>query len=144
MKVREIGEMTAVHVPHCLPSDTAPHAARILMEMGPGGIVPIVSNDADSQLIGVVTDRDLWLEIERRDSGHVRVADCPICFDICCSPEDEVEHAVDCMCEHEVVCIPVVDEEHRIQGMLSLAEVLRRAGPPAAKAFEALRKGQAS
>ena len=97
--------------------------------------------EQDNTLLGVVTDRDLWLEIERRDSPEVRVGDCLITPDLSCSPDDEVEQAVDCMCAHEVLRIPVIDENHRIQGMVSMGDVLHRSTVPAAKAFEALKKG---
>ena len=138
MKVRD---MMTEQVPCCLVSDMAPQAARIMMDLGVGGVVPIVDKDQDSKLIGVVTDRDLWLEIARRDSRDVRVSDCTITPDLSCFPDDDVEQAVDCMCDHEVLRIPVIDENHRIQGMVSMADVLHRSEIPAAKAFEALKKG---
>ena len=135
MKVRD---MMTEQVPYCL-ADMAPQAARIMMDLGVGGVVPIVDKDQDSKLIGVVTDRDLWLEMERRDSRKVRVCDCLITPDLSCSADDDVEQAVDCMCDHEVLRIPVVDEDHRIQGMVSMADVLHRSEIPAAKAFEVLK-----
>ena len=138
MKVRDL--MTE-QVPYCRPSDMASQAARVMMDLGVGGVVPIVDKDQDSKLLGVVTDRDLWLEIERQDSPEVRVGDCTITPDLSCSPDDEVEQAVDCMCDHEVLRIPVIDETHRIQGMVSMADVLHRSAVPAVKAFEALKKG---
>jgi CBS domain-containing protein len=137
MKVRD---MMTVNVPYCLASDMAPQAARIMIDMGAGGIVPIVDNEQNSKLIGVVTDRDLWLEVERRDSRNVRVSDCMIDPVITCSPDDDVERAVDCMCDHEVLRIPVIDKDHRIQGMVSIADVLHRSEVVAAKAYEALKK----
>lgn len=137
MKVRD---MMTEDVPYCLASDMAPQAARIMIDMGTGGVVPIVDNEQDSKLIGVVTDRDLWLEIERRDSRNVRVSDCMIASDISCTPDDDVEQAVNRMCDHEVLRIPVIDEDHRIQGMVSMADVLHRSEVSAAKAFEALKK----
>ena len=137
MKVRDL--MTE-QVPYCLASDMASQAARVMMDLGVGGVVPIVDKEQDSKLLGVVIDRDLWLEIERRDSPEVRVCDCLITPDLSCSPDDEVEQAVDCMCDHKVLRIPVIDEDHRIQGMVSMADVLHRSEFPAAKAFEALKK----
>jgi CBS domain-containing protein len=137
MKVRDL--MTE-QMACCLASDMASQAARVMMDLGVGGVVPIVDKKQESKLIGVVTDRELWLEIERRDSRNVRVCDCLITPDISCSPDDEVEQAVDCMCDHEVLRIPVIDEDHRIQGMVSMADVLHYSEVPAAKAFEALKK----
>ncbi len=137
MKVRD---MMTENVPYCLASDMAPQAARIMIDMGAGGIVPIVDNEQNSKLIGVVTDRDLWLEVERRDSRNVRVSDCMIAPVISCTPDDDVERAVDCMCDHEVLRIPVIDKDHRIQGMVSIADVLHRSEVIAAKAYEALKK----
>ena len=138
MKIRDL---MREQVPYCRASDMASQAARVMMDLGVGGVVPIVDKEHESKLLGVVTDRDLWLEIERRDSPEVRVCDCLITLDLSCSPDDEVEQAVDCMCDHEVLRIPVIDENHRIQGMVSMADVLHRAPVPAAKAFEALKKG---
>jgi CBS-domain-containing membrane protein len=101
----------------------------------------LLTRNRNNTLLEVVTDRDLWLEIERRDSPEVRVGDCLITPDLSCSPDDEVEQAVDCMCDHEVLRIPVSDETHRIQGMVSMADVLHRSAVPVAKAVEALKKG---
>jgi CBS domain-containing protein len=46
----------------CVPGTSATQAARIMKQTNIG-IVPVVESDADRQLIGVVTDRDLCLTV---------------------------------------------------------------------------------
>ena len=52
MKVRDL--MTE-QVPYCRASDMASHAARVMMDLGVGGVVPIVDQEQESTLLGVVT-----------------------------------------------------------------------------------------
>ena len=40
-------------------------------------------------------------------------------------PDDPVDHAVQLMLEHDLIAIPVVDDERRILGDLTLSRVLR-------------------
>ena len=115
----------------CLPSDTVSQAARIMRreDVGP---VPVVNDDQHKQLIGIVTDRDLALKVvaESRDSNNTRVSDVMTSTIIACRESDDASTAIKAMEEHQIRRIPVVDEEGKIVGIISQADVAIRIHEP--------------
>ena len=98
------------------PSTPAEEAAR-LMKTEDTGIVPIVEGD---RLVGVVTDRDLALEIVaggRETStpvGELASKDL-----VTIDPQQGLEEAARLMAEHQVRRLPVCEEDGRLVGILS-------------------------
>jgi CBS domain-containing protein len=137
----KIQELMSKDPAYCLPADTAQKAAGI-MKAKNTGIVPIVENERSLKLVGVVTDRDLCLEIiaEGRDPKGMQVKDCMTDVVIACRPEDDVEKALELMRENLVRRIPVVDKENKLQGMVSMADLVRRGKLEAGKTQDTLRK----
>lgn len=100
------------------------------------GALPVGEND---RLIGMVTDRDIVvrgldgcadpLQLTARD-----VMSKPIVY---CNANEELEDAVTIMESKRIRRLPVIDEKHRMVGMLSLGDVAAKA-PPSLSA-EALR-----
>ncbi len=125
----------------CVPGDKAPKAARLMKDMDVG-IVPIIESEQTRRLAGVVTDRDLCLDIVASDrTPHdVRVEECMTDEVISCRPDDDIKKALDLMRENLVRRIPVVDENHALQGMVSMADLVRRGTLEAHKTHDALRK----
>jgi CBS domain-containing protein len=78
----------------CVPSDPAPRAAGI-MRNEDTGIIPVIENEQSQKIVGVVTDRDLCMNIvaEGRDSRTVSVDACMTTAVVTCSPNDAVERA---------------------------------------------------
>jgi signal-transduction protein with cAMP-binding, CBS, and nucleotidyltransferase domain len=89
-----------------------------------------------------VTDRDLCLEViaEGRDPLSVQVRECMTRTLVCCNPEDDIQRAVDLMCDNQVRRIPVVDQQGTIQGMVSMADIVQRSETPSSKTHETLKK----
>jgi CBS domain-containing protein len=125
----------------CVPSDNAPKAARIMKDMDTG-IVPVIEDEQNRRLIGVVTDRDLCLEViaEGRDPHSVQVRMCMTPTLVCCTPDDDLQKALDLMRDNQVRRIPVVDQDGIIQGMVSMADVVQRADIPSNRTHEILKK----
>ena len=123
MKIRDI--MTSAPS-YCTPTSTAEMAATLMRQMDTG-ILPVIRDPMNLELLGVVTDRDLCLKVvaARRDPAHTWIRDCMTANPVCCLPEDDVNKAVALMSEHRVRRIPVVDREGHIRGMLSLADIVR-------------------
>src|SRR5205807_1164813 len=111
----------------CLPSDTVSQAARIMRreDVGP---VPVVNDDQHKQLIGIITDRDLALKVvaESRDPIHTKVADVMTSTIFVCRDEDDVSSAISAMEEYQIRRIPVLDDNGRIVGIISQADVATR------------------
>ena len=125
----------------CLPTDSASKAARMMKEID-AGLIPVVESAESRRLIGVVTDRDLCLEViaESRDPDTVPVKDAMTRTLICCLPEDEMQKALDLMRENQVRRIPVVDQQGILQGIVSMADLLHRAEVPSNQTHETLKK----
>jgi CBS domain-containing protein len=125
----------------CVPSDTAVKAATIMRDED-AGVVPVIDNEQGQKIVGVVTDRDLCMNVvaEGRDPGTVRVEQCMTPSVVTCSPNDALEKATELMKENQVRRIPVVDEQGRLQGILSLADVVGRAEVKTSQTHETLKQ----
>jgi len=121
MKVRDI--MTAK--PVCIPPETSlVDAARRMRDLDVGSL-PIC---ADDRLIGMVTDRDLVVRGLAADqdpkSRTVRDVMCPgIVF---CLEENEVEAAARIMEDRQIRRLPVINEQKRMVGIISLGDIATR------------------
>lgn len=123
MKVQEI-MTTAIEC--CIPSDTA-HQAADFMREADAGVVPVIASKDDPTVGGVVTDRDLCMDVvaKGRHPDEVRVQECMTRSVVTCGPDDELERAADLMAEKQIRRIPVVNEKKAILGIVSLADVAR-------------------
>lgn len=123
MKVKEI--MTR-EVQTCTPDTTVAEAAHLMWE-GDCGILPVV--DA-AGLVGVVTDRDMYIALATRNTPAARlnVADVASKKPVTCAPEDDVQTALATMQRARVRRLPVVGFGNAVQGILSIDDVVRAAG----------------
>lgn len=101
-------------------------AGRIMAQVG-CGFLPVI--DAGRRVVGVVTDRDICLSLTLRDElpSTVGVQDVISGEVYSCTADDEVTEALNTMREFGVRRLPVVDMENRIQGILSLDDVVLEA-----------------
>ena len=122
MKVREVMHKGATWVK---PSISVSKLAR-KMRQEDIGAVPVGEND---RLIGMVTDRDICC----RGAGNSRdislltardVMSKPILY---CEADQDVQTAVRAMRKAKVRRLPVIDENHRLVGMLGLGDVAAKA-----------------
>jgi len=111
----------------CMPTDSAQAAARIMRDEDTG-IVPVIENEQSQKLVGVVTDRDLCMNVvaEGRDPRSVLVGECMTSPAVACPPDAPVAKATKVMKENQVRRIPVVDGELKILGIVSMADIVRR------------------
>jgi CBS domain-containing protein len=106
--------------------------------------------DADNKVIGVVSEADLLPKEalqagyeghpgplsgvrhrrEREKATAVTAADLMSRPPVTVGPYDLVSHAAHLMYDHRVRCLPVVDKDGRLAGMLSREDVLRVFGRP--------------
>jgi len=124
MKVRDL--MTT-DVASCTPDATMAEAARLLWDHDCGSL-PVVCCETGS-VLGVVTDRDLCMAALTRGA---RLSEMPVSVAMSkevwgCVEEDDADHAHALMRERQVRRLPVVDEQGRLSGMLSLNDLARRA-----------------
>ena len=90
------------------------------------GILPVVEGGV---LRGVLTDRDLVVRAIARevDPSSTRVGDCATDEPLTVRPEWDVDQAMDLMGRRQVGRVPVVDEQGRPIGIVTLSSVALRA-----------------
>ena len=112
----------------CVPTDRAPRAARIMRDED-AGFVPVIDNEQSRRVVGVVTDRDLCLNIvaEGRDPNGVEVGTCMTTTVVTCSANDSVPKVTELMKENQIRRVVIVDDEGRLQAVVSMADLVGRA-----------------
>ena len=125
MKVKDI--MTAE--PRTCSSSTNLGAAAALMLDGDCGILPVV--DKDGKLVGVVTDRDMYIALATRNkrASQMTVGEVARKTVVTCGPEDEVHTALATMKEHRVRRLPVEGFGSTVLGIVSMNDIMLAAGP---------------
>jgi CBS domain-containing protein len=124
----------------CVPSDTAQKAASIMREQDTG-VIPVIENEQSQRVVGVVTDRDLCMNVvaEGRDPRTVRVEECMTTVVVACAPNDSMAKATELMKQNQIRRVPVVDEQRTLIGIVSLADVVERGEVKATEVHETLK-----
>jgi CBS domain-containing protein len=110
----------------CSPQTNLSEAATLMLK-GDCGILPIVS---DGTLVGVVTDRDLYIALATRDKLPSQmmvgeVAQHPVHT---CGPDDDVQTVLDTMKRHRVRRLPVAGFGGAVVGVISLNDIVLASG----------------
>jgi CBS domain-containing protein len=126
------GEIMSKDPVCCAPSDTVDIVARLMVTEDVGAI-PVVHDLRESLLIGIVTDRDLVIKViaEGHDPKTVTVGEVMTQEPVSCRADSNVHAALDAMAEHQLRRIPIVDENHRLVGIIAQADVAARLARPA-------------
>jgi CBS domain-containing protein len=113
-------------VASCQGDDPCSAAARLMWECDCGA-VPVL--DSERRMAGIITDRDICMATWMQDRppsaipiSAVMARDLSVC-----SPNDTVETAERLMRTRQIRRLPVVDEDRRLIGILSLADIVRAA-----------------
>jgi CBS domain-containing protein len=115
--------------PKFVTPETPVREAARLMKDEDVGIVPVVDNERSLHLVGVITDRDIALRIvaEGRSADTV-VRDVMSAEALAtCPPNADIDDAMDKMAAEQVRRIPIVDERGSLVGVVSQADVVRKA-----------------
>jgi CBS domain-containing protein len=111
----------------CSPETNLAAAAALMLD-GDCGILPVV---ADGTLVGVVTDRDLYIALATRDrrASEIAVREVVQTPVPTCGPDDEIEAALETMKLHRVRRLPVEGFGGTIMGIVSMNDIVLVAGP---------------
>jgi CBS domain-containing protein len=106
------------------PDASVVEAARTMRERDTG-IVPVVEN---GKLIGTVTDRDIVVRLiaEGRDPGSATVREIASTDLVTVDPQQELDEGLRLMAQHKVRRLPVVEDDGRLVGIVSQADVARQ------------------
>ncbi len=122
MKARDV--MTSN--PECLTPDSTLQEAARLMRDGGFGAVPVVNDQRQLEVVGIITDRDIAIRhvAEGHDSS-CRVGD-HMSKDVeCVRADSDLSEVEDVMSDEQLRRLPVVDENDRLIGMIAQADLAR-------------------
>ena len=105
---------------------TAADAARLMTDSGIG-FLPIF--DADRKVLGVVTDRDLIVKVIARGAEPATTPVTSIMSQppITCFIDGDLGMAEDVMAEQQKSHVVLTDQDGRLAGVLSIADIVERA-----------------
>ena len=118
----------------CRPETNLAEVAKALLE-NDCGVLPVT--DDSGKVVGVITDRDICIAVGTRPqrASDIKVEEVireqkEIHY---CSPDDDVKNALNIMEKHQVRRIPVVEGDRKLQGILSINDILLNAQKRAGK-----------
>lgn len=123
MKVKDI--MTT-DVKTCTPDTTVAEATHLMWD-GDCGFLPVVD---DGELVGVVTDRDLYIALGTKNerASVLKVGAVATTKLATCVAEDDVNAALATMKQARVRRLPVVGYGESVLGILSVNDIILAAG----------------
>jgi CBS domain-containing protein len=124
MKVEDV--MTK-DVRSCAP-ETDLAAAAMLMWEHDCGTLPVV--DDGDKVVGMITDRDICIAAatKHQDIAGVKVSEVTTGQVYSCTPGQDVSEALETFRQAQVRRLPVVDDEGKLQGILSMNDIVLHAG----------------
>ena len=124
----QVRELMTPDPEHLSADDTLVTAAQLMRDADVGSL-PIC--DADGQVTGIVTDRDIVVKsiADGGDPSSATVGSIASEMVYTVGPDDQIENALTVMEDHQVRRLPIV-ENGRLVGMLAQADVARTMSEP--------------
>jgi CBS domain-containing protein len=123
----KVAQMMTRDVQSCTP-ETNLAAAAMQMWNGDCGALPVV--DDDGRLLGMITDRDICIAAatNHKDIARIKVGEVTTGEVQSCAPETSVRDALKIFEQARVRRLPVVDEDNKLQGILSISDIVLHTG----------------
>jgi CBS domain-containing protein len=121
----KVADVMAKPPAYCSPQTNLAAAVEILWRQN-CGILPIV--DSKEKVVGLVTDRDICVALGTRNRlpSDITVSEVASGKVVACKPDDDLRNALDTMAQAKVRRLPVIDAAGKLQGILSIDDVVLR------------------
>lgn len=141
MKLKDV---CVVDVATCLRDQTITAAAKQMRDRHTGDLVVIDDADEQHEPIGIVTDRDIVVEVvaRGRDPDKTTVGEIMSNRVVVASESEESAQALERMATQGVRRIPVVDDAGNIAGIITLDDLLRTHAEQGARLLDVVTKEQ--
>src|SRR5260370_13950685 len=122
-----VKDLMTRNVSSCRPEHNLAELAEVMWNQRCGAL-PML--DGSGRVIGIITDRDICIALGTRNirASDVLARDVPPAACFTCSSDDDVRDALITMATQEVGRLPVVDEDGQLVGILSIEDIIVRAG----------------
>jgi CBS domain-containing protein len=125
----KVSEVMTTDVATVRPDQTAQEAASFMLNSDAGSI-PVADGD---RLIGMITDRDIAVRGVAQGHGpDTPVRDLMSDGLVCARADDDVDEVAMKMADAQVRRLPVIDDQDRLCGIVSLGDLSREASDTAA------------
>jgi CBS domain-containing protein len=126
----KVSELMTTDVRSCWNTEPLDRAAKLMWESDCGSL-PVL--DQNGRVIGMITDRDVCMAAYTQAQllGRIPVSRAMSGELYSCNPGEELDKVEKRMRSHQVRRLPVVDDEGRLCGILSLADIAQRAAKEA-------------
>lgn len=120
------------HEPTCCAAGDPVMDAVEVMRNEDVGVVPIVDEPASKKLVGIITDRDVVLNVVAagKDPKSTTLEEVMTRNPVSVRPDDAIQNVLDYMGQHQIRRIPVVDGKSRVVGIISQADIANRMDIP--------------
>jgi IMP dehydrogenase len=119
--VKRADELIIRDVVTAEPEQTVPEVDRMMEKEGVSG-APVVSEDGE--VLGIISGTDIrpYLEVGERDAVREAMTD-----EVITAPENVTpREALELMYEHKIERVPIVDDEDRLIGLVTMQGILQR------------------
>lgn len=122
----KVSQVMTTNVRTCWKNESLDHVARLMWEAD-CGCVPVL--DQNGRVLAMITDRDICMAAYTQAQllGQIPVARVMSHELHSCGPDEELDKVEKTMRSRQVRRLPVVDDEGRLQGIVSLADIAQRA-----------------
>jgi CBS domain-containing protein len=119
-----VAELMTKNAMTCRPDEPLHSAAQIMWDHD-CGCVPVV--DETNAIQGMITDRDVCMAalMQGKSLSEISVGSAMSRAIYGCLPNDDIEKAAELMRARQVRRVPVLDEQGRVLGVLSLGDFAR-------------------
>ena len=119
MKVKDC---MCYEVVYLTPESTVEDCAKLMCSKHVG-CIPVCDNN--KTIVGLVTDRDVILRSIAcdKDIKNTLISDIMTCKVCSCGPEEDINEAEKKMSEEQIRRLPVVDENNKIIGIITLGDL---------------------
>lgn len=119
-----VSDLMSRNLETCHPQDSLEDAARKMWDHDIG-CLPVL--DAESHVIGMVTDRDACMAAytQGRPLNAISVESAMAHQAFCCMPTDRIEDVEAVMKAHQVRRVPVLDQQGHPIGLISMNDIAR-------------------
>jgi CBS domain-containing protein len=124
----KVEQLMTCDVKVCADTDTLNRAAQLMWEFD-CGCIPVIHANGDGRVVGVITDRDIAMAAytQGKELWAIPITSAMEHNVIACHANDGISQAEALMRDNRVRRLPVLDQQGRLAGIISLNDLAREA-----------------